>query len=453
MSKLNIFNRLFAGIGNIYGTCAMMGNIDTESDYNSMNMQNSYEKKLGMNNATYTQAVDNGTYTNFVSDRVGYGLCQWTSAGRKAALFNFAKANGCSIGDENMQCDFILHELNSKAYKKVLEVLRNATSIKEASDYVCKKYERPADQSTNALANRTTNGMKALAEFAKELSAKEKKPMKICIDAGHGLFTSGKRCKKSLDPNETREWKLNSRIADKLGALLAAYNCEVLRVDDTTGKTDTSLANRCAKANSWGADVYISIHHNAGIKGGSGGGTVVYYYSSKAERNKQAQALYNAVVGLTGLTGNRSSKVIKKAFYVVKRTNAPAFLIENGFMDSSTDVPIILSEAHADKTARGLLNFLIGTFGLKEKSGSAASPEASKPTEEESGAAFAPYFVQIATPVLNVRAGAGTKYNKVTSVKMGEVYTITEEKVNGSTTWGKLKSGAGWISLKYTKKI
>ena len=47
--------------------------------------------------------------------------------------------------------------------------------------------------------------------------------MLICIDAGHGLLTAGKRCLKSIDPNETREWMLNRRIADKLQNLLEDY--------------------------------------------------------------------------------------------------------------------------------------------------------------------------------------------------------------------------------------
>lgn len=59
------------------------------------------------------------------------------------------------------------------------------------------------------------------------------------------------------------------------------------------------------------------------------------------------------------------------------------------------------------------------------------------------------YKVKITASVLNVRAGAGTKYKINTQIKKNEVYTIVEE-YNG---WGKLKSGAGWISLKYTKKV
>ena len=62
---------------------------------------------------------------------------------------------------------------------------------------------------------------------------------------------------------------------------------------------------------------------------------------------------------------------------------------------------------------------------------------------------FEPYLIKVNVDLLNIRAGAGTKYRIVGRVKRNEVYTIIEE--NGS--WGKLKSGAGWIYLDYTKKI
>lgn len=60
-----------------------------------------------------------------------------------------------------------------------------------------------------------------------------------------------------------------------------------------------------------------------------------------------------------------------------------------------------------------------------------------------------PYKVKITASVLNVRAGAGTSYKVTTTVKKDEVYTIVA--VSGG--WGKLKSGAGWISLAYTKQV
>ncbi len=60
-----------------------------------------------------------------------------------------------------------------------------------------------------------------------------------------------------------------------------------------------------------------------------------------------------------------------------------------------------------------------------------------------------PYLVKVTTSALNIRKGAGTSYAVVGCIKDRGVYTIVEEK-NG---WGKLKSGAGWISLQYTKKV
>ena len=60
------------------------------------------------------------------------------------------------------------------------------------------------------------------------------------------------------------------------------------------------------------------------------------------------------------------------------------------------------------------------------------------------------YTVMITTDTLNVRKGPGTEYGIATTVRKGEIYTIVEESSNGK--WGKLKSGAGWISLAYTQK-
>lgn len=201
----------------------------------------------------------------------------------------------------------------------------------------------------------------------------------IAIDAGHGLGTAGKRTMKTIDANETREWWLNNRIADRLEVMLASYDCKIIRVDDTTGAKDISLANRVKAANNGNADVYISIHHNAGANGGTAGGTEVYYYSSKAERKTQATALYNALINQTGLKGNRATPVQKRAFYVVKNTKMPAFLIENGYMDSKVDTPIILTSGHAEKTALAILRFLIEQFGLKQNAEAPTEAPTEKP--------------------------------------------------------------------------
>ena len=65
-----------------------------------------------------------------------------------------------------------------------------------------------------------------------------------------------------------------------------------------------------------------------------------------------------------------------------------------------------------------------------------------------------PYTVKIVSKGLNIRKGAGTDTAKVGRIDDMGVYTIVEEKNGpGALKWGKLKSGAGWISLDYTKKL
>jgi len=66
---------------------------------------------------------------------------------------------------------------------------------------------------------------------------------------------------------------------------------------------------------------------------------------------------------------------------------------------------------------------------------------------------FQSYLVTITASKLNYRKGPGTNYAVSGQVSKGEVYTIVEESTGtGATKWGKLKSGAGWISLDYAKR-
>ena len=113
MSESNIYKRLYQEIGNAYGVCGLMGNIKAESAMRSNNLQNSGNSKLKMTDEEYTAAVDSGEYTKFATDSKGYGLCQWTSSGRKRALLNYARQIGTSIGDEDMQIFFMLNELSA----------------------------------------------------------------------------------------------------------------------------------------------------------------------------------------------------------------------------------------------------------------------------------------------------------------------------------------------------
>lgn len=162
----HIWKWLWERIGNEYGTAGLMGNLCAESGLNPENLQNSYERLLGMTDREYTDAVDSGTYTEdqFVHDQAGYGLAQWTHKDRKLALYDFAKLKGTSIGDLDMQLGFLWTEISR--YASVIKTLVNAQNIREASDAVMLKYEIPADTSENNKAYRADLGQMYYERYA-----------------------------------------------------------------------------------------------------------------------------------------------------------------------------------------------------------------------------------------------------------------------------------------------
>ena len=147
------------------GAAGLMGNLFAESALNPKNLQNSFEKKLEHTDDSYTAAVDNGTYSNFVRDSAGYGLAQWTFWSRKQNMLEFARAAAKSIGDLEMQLDFLFKEL-SEGYKGVLATLKATASVKAASDSVLLNFERPADQSNAVKVKRAGYGQTYYDKYA-----------------------------------------------------------------------------------------------------------------------------------------------------------------------------------------------------------------------------------------------------------------------------------------------
>lgn len=149
---------------NAYAVAGIMGNLQAESALNPQNLQNTYEKKLGYTDSTYTQAVDNGTYTNFVKDSAGYGLAQWTYWSRKQALLQYAQSAKKSIGDLAMQLEFLWKEL--QGYTSVMKTLKSATSIRQASDAILTGYEKPANQGESVKTKRAGYGQTFYDKYA-----------------------------------------------------------------------------------------------------------------------------------------------------------------------------------------------------------------------------------------------------------------------------------------------
>lgn len=164
-----IWTFLMAHIDNPYGVAGLMGNLNAESALKSNNLQDSYERSLGYSDATYTAAVDNGTYTNFVKDAAGYGLAQWTYWSRKQAMLTYHQNKKKSIGDLQTQLEFLVKEL-SESYKGVWSDLKNATSVLSASNSVLMNFERPADMGESIQKKRAEYGQKYYDKFADKVS-------------------------------------------------------------------------------------------------------------------------------------------------------------------------------------------------------------------------------------------------------------------------------------------
>lgn len=200
---------------NDFGVAGLMGNLYAESGLIPHNLQNSSEKKLNMTDSQYTYAVDKGTYTNFVKDSAGYGLAQWTYWSRKENLLNFAKKKGTSIGDLNMQLEFLVQEIRT-SFPAVHTALINAVSVKEASDIVMKKFEAPADQSATALNKRASYGE---GYYTKNVKEEDRMPTDAELTA---WFL---RYRKTLQDNDSGSYSEDARKwGTSIGLIAGAGN-------------------------------------------------------------------------------------------------------------------------------------------------------------------------------------------------------------------------------------
>lgn len=157
-----IWNFLNEWLGNDYGVAGLIGNLDAESGLNPINLQNTYNTEFNVSDAEYTAQVDAGQ--RIFMDSAGYGLAQWTYHTRKKGLLEFAVAKGCSIGCLRTQLEFLKKEMEED-FTSLVQTLKNAKSVREASDAVLTVYERPADMGEAVKAKREQMGQVYLKKF------------------------------------------------------------------------------------------------------------------------------------------------------------------------------------------------------------------------------------------------------------------------------------------------
>lgn len=165
-TKLEIWSELVSFLGNAYAAAGVMGNLQAESGLNPVNLQNSYERSLGMTDQEYTKAVDSNKYMHFADDNAGYGLAQWTYRTRKQNMLAAAKVLGVSIGSLQFQLYFICRELEN--YSIVMRKLMAATSVRDASDVFLLMYEKPSNTTEENQRKRAELGQIFYDELAAE---------------------------------------------------------------------------------------------------------------------------------------------------------------------------------------------------------------------------------------------------------------------------------------------
>lgn len=163
MEEKKIWDLLLEGIGNEYGVAGLMGNLMAESTLNPLCMTGGESKKWTSGKA-YADAVNKGDYSKnyFSRDNIAFGLAQWLYWSRKEALYDYAAL--MDIGSVEAQIGFLLKEL--PAYKTVWETLKTAKSVREASDIVMLKYEKPANVTDTMKERREKFGLGYYDKFS-----------------------------------------------------------------------------------------------------------------------------------------------------------------------------------------------------------------------------------------------------------------------------------------------
>jgi N-acetylmuramoyl-L-alanine amidase len=216
-----------------------------------------------------------------------------------------------------------------------------------------------------------------------------------------------------------------------------AYDCTC---NNGTSQNDV-LQKIVKKCNSNIVDLDVSIHFNSKKNkdydgDGKTTGVEVCVYDEGSKSVDEAKRICEKLSAF-GFR-NRGIKVRKDLFFLFS-TYAPAVLIETCFCDDKDDVTIY--KKNVDNISKAIAEALINKT-ITEK------VAVELPQKKQTS-----YIVRITADVLKIRKGAGVSYGTNGSVKKGQAFTIVDEKWNGKTKWGKLKSGQGWISLKYTEKV
>ena len=175
----------------------------------------------------------------------------------------------------------------------------------------------------------------------KSSSAGDGSPVTVVIDAGHGGYDRG-----GIPGQRVSEKDMTLDVARRLKSVLAASGYRVVMTRDSD--VFVPLGTRCAIANSNRNAIFVSVHFNSATRSGASG-IETYFYSR--DSLSLASAIHHYVAG-GAPSDNRG--VRRRGYYVLRRTNMPAVLVECGFLTNPSEAAYAQNASYRQKLAEAI---------------------------------------------------------------------------------------------------
>lgn len=206
----------------------------------------------------------------------------------------------------------------------------------------------------------------------------------IALDDGHGMETAGKRTPTIPGlGRHIKENEFNAAVVKIMDEMLRYIGFKTLLVAPTDA--DTSLLARTNLANSKKASIYVSIHYDAmSGKWGTAEGNSIFIYPGN--RNKNSGKLANCIAEYLQQGTKQKWRGIKESdFHILRETNMPAILSENGFMDNLREAKLMIDPNFQREVATEHVKGICKYFGIpfKTKSVTTVKPTTKQPKKEE----------------------------------------------------------------------